>query len=714
MSIQCRSAWFLAFCLVILVFIGACGESALEYPQSKRIAQTDDYFGVTVADPYRWLEELDSPDTKAWVTAQNDLSRPYLEGIARRESIKERLTEVWNYERYGIPFKEGGKYFYTRNDGLQNQSVFYVADALDAEPRVLIDPNVLRKDATMSLRGTSVSPNGQYIAYAISDGGSDWTSWKIRNIETGEDLEETLNYTKFTPASWSRDSKGFYYSRYPAAGTNGDSDAVKGDGSKAVSVFYHRVGTEQTRDKLVYAIPEHPRQNPYAIVTHDGRFLIINVQEGFQTNAIYYRNLRSRNARVRPLFDKWDAFYTVLGNKGNELYVNTNKDTPMGKVVAVNISNPSPNHWREIIPESDKALQSANYVGGVFIARYLKDAQTQVKIFDRRGEMVREVDLPGVGSAFGFAGQPDDAETFYSFTSFTSPPTIYQYNLVSGESSLFKKADVKGVAFDDYETKQVFYTSKDGTRIPMFIIHKKGIELNGQNPTLLYGYGGFNISLTPAFRADRMVWLELGGVLAVPNLRGGGEYGEEWHLAGTKTHKQNVFDDFIAAAEWLIENKYTSTPKLAIQGGSNGGLLVGACLTQRPDLFGAALPAVGVLDMLRYHTASANARGWSSDYGLSENEEEFKALYAYSPYHNIKENTCYPPTLVTTADHDDRVVPWHSFKFGAALQHAQNCSNPVLVRVETRAGHGAGTPTWMRIENIADQWAFLVKALDMD
>ena len=685
----------------------SCGESQLDYPEAKRGEQVDDYHGIQVADPYRWLEELDGEETKEWVEAQNKLSRPYLEKIPQRTAIKERLTQLWNYERYGIPFKEGGKYFYTKNDGLQNQSVLYVAASLDAEPRILIDPNVLRKDATVSLRRYKVSPNGEYIAYALSDGGSDWTTWKVRTIETGADLADELQYTKFTGVSWSRDSKGFYYSRYPE-GENG-----KGDGSKAVSIYYHRVGTDQPQDRQVYAIPDEPRHNPYGFVTEDGRYLVIGVREGFNTNAVRLMDLRQADSKVVPLFDEWDARYNILGNSGNEFFVKTNKDAPLGRVVAVNSKRSDPKNWREIIPEAEETLQNASHVGGVFIARYLKDAQTQVKIFDRKGKLVRAVDLPGVGSAFGFGGKSDDAETFYAFTSFTSPPSIYKYNLITGESSLFAKSEVKGLDFNDYETRQVFYNSKDGTRVPMFIIHRKGLELNGENPTLLYGYGGFNISLTPSYRSDRMVWIEMGGVLAIPNLRGGGEYGEAWHLAGTKLNKQNVFDDFIAAAEWLIDNSYTSTPKLAIQGGSNGGLLVGACITQRPDLFGAALPAVGVLDMLRYHTPSANARNWSSDLGLSENADEFKALFAYSPLHNVKDETCYPPTLITTADHDDRVVPWHSFKFGAALQHAQMCKHPVLVRIETRAGHGAGTPTWMRIENIADQLAFLAKTLGM-
>jgi prolyl oligopeptidase len=680
----------------------------LKYPETKRVNQIDDYHGAKVADPYRWLEDLDSRETADWVAAQNELSIPFLEGINRRETIKNRLTELWNYERYGIPFEEGGKYFYSHNDGLQNQNVLYISESLKSTPKNLIDPNTFSKDATVSLRRYAISNDGKYIAYAISDGGSDWTTWKVRNTDTGEDSDDFLTYTKFTTVSWSYDNAGFYYSRYPV-GTDG-----KGDGSKPVSIYYHLLGTSQSEDKLVYDLPDQPLHNPYGKVSHDGHYLVITISKGFQTNAVHVMDLTNRDTAVIRLFDQWDAKYSVLGNDGSEFYVKTNKDAPMGRVIAVNLNNPQSSAWREIVPQSQETMQSAYYVGGAFTTRYLTDAKSNVRIFERSGKLLRNVELPGVGSAYGFWGEPDDTETFYYFTGYTTPPSIYRYDLESGESTLFAEAKLKDVDLDVYQTKQIFYNSKDGTRIPMFITHRKGIDLNGENPTLLYGYGGFNVSLTPNFSASYLVWLEMGGVLAVPNLRGGGEYGESWHLAGTKLNKQNVFDDFIAAAEWLIENDYTSSKKLAIFGGSNGGLLVGACITQRPELFGAAIPIVGVLDMLRYHLPSANAYSWSSDYGLSDNIDEFRALYKYSPYHNIKDRTCFPPTLITTADHDDRVVPWHSFKFGAALQHAQGCKNPVLLRVETRAGHGSGTPTWMRIENTADRWAFLVQNLQME
>ncbi len=681
------------------------GRPEVEYPAARRMEQVDTYFGVAVPDPYRWMEDLESVEVQDWVEAENAVSIPYLERIPAREEIKTRLTELWNYERFGIPFKEGGRYFFTRNDGLQDQDVLYVAESLEAEPRVLIDPNTFSEDATVALAAWSVSPDGRYIAYATSDGGTDWKSWHVRDVASGEELPDELVYTKFTGASWLPDGSGFFYSRYPV-GPDG-----KGNDQAQVKVYFHRLGTAQDEDRLVYAVEDSETRNPYGTVTDDGRYLILDITEGYNANGVYYMDLGSGSRRAVRLLDEWDALYSFVGNDGPVFFFLTNREAPRYRLVAVDTRRPDPANWVELIPEAEETLRSVSYVGGHFIAQYLKDARSLVRIFDREGAFVREVDLPGLGTAYGFGGKADDPETFYAFQSFTVPPSVYRYDVSTGTSTLFRRSEVDFDA-EAYETVQVFYTSKDGTRVPMFITYRKGLELNGKNPTLLYGYGGFNISQTPSFRVDRLVWMEMGGVFALANIRGGGEYGEEWHLAGTKERKQNVFDDFIAAAEYLIREGYTSPEKLAIQGGSNGGLLVGAVLTQRPDLFGAALPAVGVLDMLRYHTASANARQWSSDYGLSENEDEFRALYAYSPYHNVKEGTCYPPTLITTADRDDRVMPWHSFKFAAALQHAQSCRNPILIRVETRAGHGAGKPTWMRIEEIADRWAFLRKTLD--
>jgi len=676
----------------------------LTYPDAARADHTDDYFGTAVADPYRWMEDLESPEVASWVEAENAISVPFLEGLPGREEIRSRLTELWNYERFGIPFKEGGRYFFTRNDGLQNQDVVYVAESLDAEPRVFIDPNAFSEDATVALAGMSVSPDGRYVAYATSDGGTDWNTWHVKEVETGQNLPDTVAYTKFTDASWLPNGSGFFYSRHPL-GPDG-----KGDGQAQVKIWFHQVGTSQDADELVYEVEDSESQNPYGSVTEDGRYLIINLSEGYDSNAVYYRDLGAPSGRVVRLLDRWDALYGFIGNDGPVFYFHTNKGAPRNRVVAIDIRRPAEAEWTEIIPEADETLENASFVGGRFLAQYLRDAKPLVRVFGKAGEPLRDVELPGIGSASGFGGREDDPETFYSFESFTVPPTIYRYDVSTGETSVYHETRVE-VDTGAFETTQVFYTSKDGTRVPMFLTYKAGVDRDGENPTLLYGYGGFNISETPSFRVDRLVWMEMGGIFALANLRGGGEYGEAWHLAGTKTHKQNVFDDFIAAAEYLIAEGYTSTPKLGIQGGSNGGLLVGAVLTQRPELFGAALPAVGVLDMLRYHTASLNARQWSSDYGLSENEEEFRALYAYSPYHNVKDGTCYPPTLVTTADRDDRVVPWNSFKFGAALQHAQACDNPILVRVETRAGHGAGKPTWMRIDEVADAWAFLAWAL---
>jgi prolyl oligopeptidase len=705
-----KRLWANAVSVLAIILLSACAPAVdprVAYPETTRGDVVDTYFGDEVADPYRWLEDLDGADTAAWVAAENAVTFPYLEAIPQREAIEARLTELWNYERYGMPEKEGGRYFYTRNDGLQNQSVLYVADALDAEPRVLIDPNTFSEDATVALSSWDASPDGQWMAYSTSDGGTDWKTWHIRNVDNGKDLDDSVSRCKFTGASWSGDSEGFFYSRYPA-GEDGD-----GDGSATTSLFYHRRGTAQDDDQHVYTIPGETTKNPYATVTRDGRYLIISNRLGYDANDVYYLPLGAGTTEPIPIFDQWDARYNFVGNDGDTLFFWTNNGAPRGRAIAVEIGRDAPGSFREVVPETEETLSSVDYVGGALICQYLRDAHSLVRLFAADGNAAGEVELPDMGTASGFSGRGDDPETFYSYTDFTTPTAIFRYDVDTGESTLFKKPDPP-VDLSGYEAKQVFFESKDGTRVPMFIVHKTGMPLDGRNPTLLYGYGGFNSSRTPSYRTTRMVWLEMGGVLAIANIRGGGEYGREWHVAGTKLQKQNVFDDFIAAAEWLIVNGYTSTPKLAVQGGSNGGLLVGAVITQRPDLFGAALPAVGVLDMLRYHTPSANARQWASDYGLSENEDEFRAQLAYSPYHNTVEGTCYPPTLITTADHDDRVVPWHSFKFAAALQNAQACDNPILIRVETRAGHGAGKPTWMQIEEVADQWAFLVRTLEME
>ena len=675
------------------------------YPRARKSDQVDDYHGVKVADPYRWLEELDSEETKAWVEAENKLSFGYLAGIPARNALKDRITKLWNYEKYGVPFKEGDRYFYFRNSGLQNQSVLYTVTGLDAPPQLILDPNTMSADGTVAVAGTQVSPDGKLLAYSISASGSDWQEWKVRDVQTGKDLSDHLKWVKFSDVSWTLDGKGFFYSRY---------DEPKGDSLKAINyfqkVYYHKLGTPQTEDVLVYERPDEKDWLFGGNVTEDGNYLIITVFKGTDVkNRVYYKDLKARDASVVKLLDNFDAAYSFIGNEGTRFWFQTDLQAPRGRIVEVDINNPAAANWKVIVPETKDTLQAATFVNKKFILNYLKDAYTQVKIHDTTGKFVSEVAFPGIGSAGGFEGKATDKETFYYFTGFTTPTTIYRYDMTTGKSTIFRQPKVD---FNpaDYVTKQVFYQSKDGTKVPLFITHKKGLKLDGNNPTYLYGYGGFNISMTPAFSVGNMVWMELGGVYAQPSLRGGGEYGEDWHQAGMKLKKQNVFDDFIAAAEWLIANKYTSTPKLAIGGGSNGGLLVGAAITQRPDLFGAALPAVGVMDMLRFQKFTIGW-AWVSDYGSSDNAEEFKALYAYSPLHNIKPGTSYPPTMITTADHDDRVWPGHSFKFAAALQAAQNGDAPILIRIETKAGHGAGKPTSKTIEEIADRWAFLVKTL---
>jgi len=684
--------------------------SVLQYPVAPRGSQVDQYGSVSVADPYRWFEDLDSAQTKAWVTAENSLSQPYLEAISTRSWIKQRLTELWNYERYNIPVQEGGRYFWLRNNGLQNQSVLFVAEGLHAEPRVLLDPNALSTDATVALADFQVSPDGRYLAYALSDGGTDWKTWHVRDVTTGQDLTDVLKFAKFTQVSWERDSSAFFYSRYPlrADGT--------GDDSKQISVYRHKIGESQSQDLFIYSVTDHPSRNPYGQVTEDGKYLLINLFDGYETNGVYYAPLpvqpSADGIAVVRLLDDWRGLYTFLGSEGSVFYFLVTADSPNGRVVAIDTRRPTPKMWREVVAEANDAIEVASYIGGKFVVIYLHDARSQVKVFDVGGRMVNEVSLPGRGTVDGLQGHGDKSETFFSYADYLTPNSVYHYDVATNQVELFRAPKIAADT-SRFVTEQVFYASKDGTRVPMFITHRSDLKKDGTTPTLLYGYGGFNSPLTPAFSVPVLVWLEMGGTYAVANLRGGAEYGEAWHLAGTKGNKQNVFDDFIAAAHFLIEQRYTSKARLGILGRSNGGLLIGAVITQEPGLVGAALPAVGVLDMLRYHTASANARQWSSDYGLSENPQDFAALYAYSPYHNVRPGTCYPPTLITTADHDDRVVPWHSFKFGAALQAAQSCKNPILVRVETRAGHGSGKPVWMQIEDFADQWSFLSRNLQI-
>lgn len=715
------------------------------YPVTSKTNQVDDYHGTLVADPYRWLEDDNSPATKAWVEEQNKLTFGFLEKIPERTAIKARLTQLWNFERYGVPTKEGGRYFLTRNDGLQNQAVLYTMTALDTNGasftvapnpqagasngtapltyqwvftgtngpdssllKLLLDPNTLSTDGTVSLSSYRISDDGNLIAYGLARAGSDWEDFRVRDVRTGQDLPDEIHWVKFSGASWTKDNLGFYYSRYdePAKGTmlTGVNYFQK--------LYLHRLGTPQSEDKLIYNRPDHKEWNFGGEVTDDGHYLIIHVSEGTDTrNRLFYRDLQNPDIPVVELLNDFDAAYSFIENVGTVFYFRTDLDAPRGRVIAIDVNEPARVNWREIIPQTADRLEGVSLVNDQLIANYLKDAHSEVKIFARDGKFIRSVDLPGLGTASGFGGKRSDTETFYSFTSYTMPTSVYRYDLATGTSSIFRQPKVP---FNpaDYETKQVFYHSKDGTQVPMFISAKKGIKLDDNNPVCLYGYGGFDISLTPSFSPSVLLWMEMGGVFAVPNLRGGGEYGEAWHQAGMKLKKQNVFDDFIAAGEWLVANHYTRPAKLAISGGSNGGLLVGACLTQRPDLFAAALPAVGVMDMLRFHKFTIGW-AWTSDYGSADDATQFKALYAYSPLHNIKPGMKYPATLITTGDHDDRVVPAHSFKFAATLQAAQAGPKPVLIRIETRAGHGAGKPTAKLIEESADKWAFLVYELQM-
>ncbi len=680
------------------------------YPAAKRVDQVDDFFGTKVADPYRWLENSDAPDTRAWIDAENALTSAYLSKIPERVAIKARLTEIWNYERYGTPEREGPWYFFAKNSGLQPQAVIYKTKALAAAPEVLIDPNTLSKDGTVALGSTSFTEDGRYMAYSVAASGSDWIEWHVRDVATSKDLPDTLKWSKFSGAAWLKDGSGFYYSRY---------DEPKGEALQALNknqkVFFHTLGTAQDEDALTYERPDKPDWGFGADVTEDGRFLLVTQTEGTDNrNRVFVRDLSKPGGAIRPFLDNFDATYSIVGNDGETFYVLTNKNAPRFRLVAIKLAAPAADAWTTLIPEapSKAVLESVTMVNDQFVALWMTDAHHTIRLYRRDGAPGAEVALPTLGSVSGLTGRRAQKEMFYSFGSFLYPTAVYRYDFAAGRSEVFKKPTL---AFDSagYETIQVFYSSKDGTRVPMFLTYKKGLQKNGQNPTLLYGYGGFDIPVLPAFSPGAAGWLEMGGVYAVANLRGGGEYGQEWYDAGRLQKKQNVFDDFIAAAEYLIREKYTSTPKLAIQGASNGGLLVGACMTQRPDLFGAALPAVGVMDMLRFDKFTIGW-AWRSDYGQpSVNKADFETVMKYSPLHNIRPGTKYPATFVTTADHDDRVVPLHSFKFTAALQAAQAGPAPILIRIETKAGHGAGKPTDKVIEERADMYAFLLRELKM-
>lgn len=671
----------------------------LEYPETKKTDQMDNYFGTEVADPYRWLENDTAHEVEEWVKQQNEVTFGYLSQIPFRDQIRERLTKLWDYPKISAPYLKGDKYFYYKNDGLQNQSVLYYKTDLEGEETMLLDPNELSDDGTVSLAATSVSEDGKYIAYAISRGGSDWREIYVRNIETLEDTDDEIMWVKFSGISWLND--GFYYSRYPAPDKGKELSAVN-ENSK---IYYHKIGTKQSEDILVYEDKNHPQWGFSAGVTDDNKYLIISVTESTSGNAFYFKSLEDENEKVQKVVEDFDNDFYVVDHIDGKFYVITNYEAPKYKLIAIDVNNFERDNWTDVIPETEGVLESVNIFEDKIIARLMIDAHSVVKVYDIEGNVLYDVDLPVLGSVSGFGGKRDHKETFFTVTSFTTPATVYRYDIENNTYELYQESQIDFDA-SDYETKQVFYKSKDGTKIPMFIVHKKGIALDGSNPTLLYGYGGFNVSLTPYFSVVRLAWLEQGGVFAMANLRGGGEYGEDWHKAGILTKKQNVFDDYIAAAEYLIDNKYTKPERLAVQGGSNGGLLVGAVINQRPELFAVALPAVGVMDMLRYHLFTIG-RYWATDYGTSEQSEEmFKYLYAYSPLHNIKSGVEYPAVMVTTADHDDRVVPAHSFKYIATLQERHSGEAPVLIRIETKAGHGAGKPTDKIIQEYADLYAF--------
>ncbi len=702
---------------ILLGAVPSLAAQTIRYPPARTADVVDDYHGTKVHDPYRWLEDPDSAETRRWIEQQNELTAAYLAQIPAREWTLQRLKKLWNYPKYGAPFRKGGRrgrYFFFKNDGLQNQSVLYKQASLSSEPEVLLDPNLLSQDGTVAVSTLGVSEDGRLLAYGTSASGSDWEEFHVRDIVTARDLDDHLRWIKFSGASWTHDGAGFFYSRYPEPPP---TDKALTGLNRFQKLYYHRLGRGQEEDILVYERPDQPDWGFSADVTDDGHYAVLHVWLGTdRRNRVYYLDLENPRhprvtGRVVRLLDDFDASYGFVGNDGPLFYFLTDLAAPRKRVIAIDTRHPERSRWREIIPQGDDVLETVQIIHDAFVANYLHDAHSQLRLLALDGRLQKSIELPALGSVVSISGERRNDEMFYAFTSFLYPTTIFRYDFKTGETSVFKAPEID---FDPsgYETTQVFYPSKDGTRVPMFITHRKGLKLDGSNPTYLYGYGGFNISLTPSFSVSILVWLEMGGVYAVPNLRGGGEYGEEWHQAGMHEKKQNVFDDFIAAAEYLIAAGYTSPAKLAIGGGSNGGLLVGAAMTQRPDLFAAALPAVGVMDMLRFHRFTIGW-AWVTEYGSADSASQFPYLYAYSPYHRIRPGICYPATLVTTADHDDRVVPGHSFKFTAALQAAQACAKPVLIQIETKAGHGAGKPTTKIIEEQADRWAFLVRTLGM-
>jgi prolyl oligopeptidase len=690
--------------------------SKLAYPAARTVEQTDDYFGTKVSDPYRWMEDVDSVELKTWIDAENEVTQTYLAKVPVRETMQRRLMELINFERYSAPERRGTRYFYSHNSGLQNQSVLYWQEGLDGEPKVLLDPNTFSEDGTVAISGFSVTEDGLLAAYSIADAGSDWVTWHVRDVTTGEDLPDVVAWSKFSGASWMKDGSGFFYARYdePAADAS-EAEALK-TANYFHKLFFHKLGTLQSEDRLVFHRPDDGELHVGAAVTEDGRYLVIHQSKGTSpNNELAVQDLHDSSKSLMRLIDTADATYAPINNGGNDgtlFWLLTTLDAPNGKVISIDLNNPAREHWKTVIPESTNKLSDISIIDDTFIVNYLADAQSRVELVRLDGSPIEQLHLPAIGTAYGFGGLRKDTETFYQFSNFTTPGTTYRLDMKTRKSTLFRQPKL---LFDPalYETKQIFAESKDGTRVPMFISHKKGLVLDGTAPTLLYAYGGFNISLMPEFSPSHVMWMEMGGVYAQASLRGGGEYGEAWHDAGTRVRKQNVFDDFISLAEWLITNKYTAPKRLAISGGSNGGLLVAACELQRPDLFGAVVAQVGVMDMLRFDKFTIGW-AWKEEYGSpSEDEAEFRAIYKYSPLHNIRQGVSYPATLIMTGDHDDRVFPAHSFKYTARLQAAQTGTNPILIRVETRAGHGAGMPLSKRIEATVDQFAFMADQLQL-
>jgi prolyl oligopeptidase len=695
------------FGLTQMLVIDGAHAGNYKYPEARKADVSDNFHGTIVKDPYRWMEDPEADETTRWVAAQNELTFGFIRSEPSRAAIEARLTELWNYPKYSLPYKHGDRYFFSKNDGLQNQSVRYMQESLEGEAKVILDPNTLSEDGTIALRAEQYNKDGTLLAYGLSESGSDWQEIHIRNVDTGKDYDDVIKWCKFAGIAWADDNSGFYYNRLPEPGTVPEEDQANFS-----QIYWHTLGTPQSDDRLTYDDPLNKELGFYPIVTDDGKYLLLYVYHGTDDrNGLYFREMGS-DGPFTKIVSVGEAKFDPVDNVGSVLYVETNLDAPRGKVIAIDVDNPDRENWQEIVPESEDVLDFAGMVNNQLVLAYMHNAHHRMYIHNADGRKVREIELPTIGSIYGLSGDREDTEMFFGFTSFLYPYTAFRYDFQKEDVSIFRTPEID---FDPtaFETRQVFFKSKDGTRVSMFITHKKGLKLDGDNPTILYGYGGFNISMTPGFSLTRLIWMENGGVYCLANLRGGDEYGEEWHEGGMLENKQNVFDDFIAGAEWLIENDYTNSERLAINGGSNGGLLVAACMLQRPELFGAVLCQVPVTDMLRYHTFTIG-RYWIPEYGNAvENADHFKFMYKYSPLHNVKEGESYPPTLITTADTDDRVVPAHSKKFAATVQAADSGKNPILIRIETKAGHGAGKPTSKRIEEYADMYAFLFKVFGM-